>query len=368
MWIVIRLVLAAIGFCVRQWRRRRRRKPHSERNGVPYYLVHHRLRKKTLAVSVGMPLRSPSWITMHGQSRLDRFFKRIGVANEIETGDPAFDDRVYVTSDHPAVATLLAGSPELRAAIQSALELSPSRVHYDGTAVWLERLPRATRHNKMLDAIAAVHAASAPLAAEPKRWFADRFVWKALLIEGVAWASLGYAIGAALEYTVHREDFYIRPGQVVTTGLATAGALFVALLVVIALWMRGSSRGHRIIVESAIVLILGLPITSIQVVGDTNRALDDMPPVLVTRTIERCEVREHRDRRGRRSYSYHLWLGPAGERTAGPSLPSEIDVTRALCDHAKPGGTVEIELGLGRWDIPWYRRIRVGGEVWTASV
>jgi hypothetical protein len=368
MWIVIRLVLAAIGFCVRQWRRRRRLKPHTDYNGVPYYLVLHTHKKKITAFSLGMPLRSPSWITMHGESRLDRFFKRIGVANEIETGDPAFDDRVYVTSDHPAVATVLAGSPALRAAIQAALDQDASRVRYDGTTVWLDRFHVRRSHASRLGVLAAVHAASAPLADEPKRWFADRFLWKALLIEGVVWASFGYAIGALIEYIAYREDVYVRPSQVVTTGLAAAGVLFVALLAVIALWMRGSSRGHRIIVESAIVLVLGLPITGIQAVGDSNRALDDAPPVLVTRIIERCEVREHRTRRGRRWNSYHLWFAPAGERAASPSLPAELEVTRTLCDHAQAGGTVELEIGPGRWDIPWYRRIRIGGEVWTAPV
>jgi hypothetical protein len=130
--------------------------------------------------------------------------------------------------------------------------------------------------------------------------------------------------------------------------------------------MRGSSRGHRIIVESAIVLVLGLPVAGIQVVGDSNRALDDAPPALVTRTIGYCEVREHRGRRGRRWYSYHVWLAPAVEHPAGPSLPAEIEVTRSICNRAAAGDAIELEIGPGRWSIPWYRSIRVGGEAWTA--
>jgi hypothetical protein len=351
---------------VRRWWRGRPRKASGEHKHVPYYVKTYKNKKETTAVSLGMPLHSPTWISMHRESRLDRFFKRIGVANEIETGDPAFDDRVYVTCDHPAVATVLAGSPALRAAILAALALHGERVRYDGATVWIERFPGGLVTSARLDALATLWAASEPLSEEPRRWFADRFLWKALLIEGLVWASLGYAIGALVGYYAHREDFHVWPSQVITTGLVAAAVTFVALLAVIALWMRGSSRGHRIIVESAIVLVLGLPVTGIQVVGDSNRALDDAPPTLVTRTIDHCEVREHRGRRGRRWYSHHVWISPVAEHTAGPSLPAEIEVTRSICDRAKAGDAIELQIGPGRWSIPWYRRIRVDGEVWTA--
>lgn len=366
MWIVIRLILAVIGFCVRQWWRGRPRRASGEHKGTPYYVKKHKEKKKTIAVSLGMPLRSPTWISMHGESRLDRFFKRIGVANEIETGDAVFDGRVYVTCDHPAVATALAGEPPLRAAIHAAFDLRGERVRYDGSMVWIERLPGGVVTAERLDALAALRAASEPLAKEPKRWFADRFLWKALLIEGMVWASFGYAIGAVVEYYTHREDFHVWPGQVLRTGLVAAAVTFVALLAVIALWMRGSSRGHRIIIESAIVLVVGLPLASIQVVGDTNRALDDAAPALVTRIVDHCEVREHRGRRGRRWYSYHVWIERVAEHTAGPSLPAEIEVTQSICNRTNTGDAIELEIGPGRWSIPWYRRIRVGGEVWTA--
>jgi hypothetical protein len=366
MWIVIRLVLAAIGFCVRQWWRRPRA-VGGKYEDIPYYVKTYKDKDKDKeAISLGMPLQSPTWISMHGETRLDRFFKRIGVANEIETGDPAFDDHVYVTCDHPAVATVLSGSPALRAAILAVFDLRVERVRYDGRTVWIERFPGVLVTPQRLHALETLRAASGALAEEPKRWFADRFLWKALLIEGMVWASFGYAVGALVEYYAHREDFHVRPSQVMTTGLAAAVVMFVALLVVIAMWMRGSSRGHRVIVESAIVLVLGLPVAGIQVVGDSNRALDDAPPMLVTHTIDHCEVREHRGRRNRRWYSYHVWIASVVEHTAGPSLPAEIEVTRSICNRAKAGDAIEFEIGPGRWNIPWYRRIRVDGEVWTA--
>ena len=366
MWIVLRLVLAVIGFGIRQLRRRSPPKPDGEHAGAPYYLeLHKDKQQKTTGFSIGMPLRAPTWIRMHVESGFDRFFKRLGLANESETGDAGFDARIYVTCDHGFVATLLRDSPALRAAILRGFELGFRRIRYDGVAIWLDRCSRPPLSPAHLDALAALHAASAPLAAEVPSRFADRFLWKALVVEGLTWSLLGFAIGAAIEQVAHREDYHVRPSHVVIAGLAAAMVGLIVVVAIIALWLRGSSRGHRLIVESGFVLLLGLPVTGIQVVGDTNRALDDAPSTVVVRHADHCETREHRSRRGRRTYTYHLWLLPTPEQV-GPALPRSIEVTRALCGATSPGTAVELSIGPGRWGLPWYRRIRVGELAWNA--
>lgn len=171
---------------------------------------------------------------------------------------------------------------------------------------------------------------------------------------------MGYAIGAYLEMALHREAYQLFPWDVVKSGLVVAVAALVVLLGVIALWMSGSSRGHRIIVESAVVLVLGLPATCIQLVGDTNRALDDAAAREVTVTVDHCEKRRHRSRKGRISYTYHLWIEPS------PGLPREIAIDKRLCIGLGAGDPVELSIGPGYWGLPWYRSITAGGETWTA--
>lgn len=368
MWIVIRMTLAVIGFVVRQLTRRRQRTVGGIFDGVEYFQrIHGGGKKPPHAVSIGMPLSSPTWIRFHAESRIDRFCKKLGIANEIATGDAAFDDHVYVTCDHPAVAAQLASSAELRAAIRAGLELGADAVSYDGTAVWIEGIPGPAIVDLHREVIAALHHASAPLTEVPRRWFADRFLWKALLVEGVVWSVLAYGVGAIVQLAVQKEDLHLHREDVVWAGLAVAALAFVALVLVIALWLRGSSRGHRLIVEGAVVLAFGLPVASVQMVGDTNRALDDAPPTLVHRSAARCEVHAHRDRKGRKSYSYHLYLAATPEQPVerGPRPPSTIEVTAALCDATYAGAPVELAIKPGRWGLPWYQHITVGHTRWT---
>lgn len=210
-----------------------------------------------------------------------------------------------------------------------------------------------------------VQRASAPIEHTPRRWFADPFLWKALLIEGVVWAMLGYAIGAFAEVVLHGEDVHLRPDDVLLTGLAVAAVALIALVGVTWLVLRGSSRGHRVLIESAVVLALGLPVTSIQVVGDTNRQLDHGPAVTVTATVERCEVRVHRGKRNSKSYTYHVWLDghPNPDRF---DLPSQIKVVEDLCHAAAGARQLELTIKPGRWGLPWYQALSAGGVRWAA--
>lgn len=52
--------------------------------------------------------------------------------------------------------------------------------------------------------------------------------------------------------------------------------------------------------QSALLLLMALPVSALQITGDTNRALDDAAPTLVSRTYTHCEMRVRRTRKGTR--------------------------------------------------------------------
>ena len=54
--------------------------------------------------------------------------------------------------------------------------------------------------------------------------------------------------------------------------------------------------------------------------------------------------------------------------TLGPALLSEIEIVQSLCRAAVKPGTVKIGVGLGRWGIPWYRSITIGGTTWNSGM
>jgi hypothetical protein len=364
MWIVIRLILAAIGFAIRLLRRAKHLRIDGYFEGAAYSETIHKNKRKITGFTIGMPRTSPTWIRFHAESAIDRMCKRLGIANELQTGDPAFDDKVYVTCDHPHVHTVLRGTKPLRDAIHAVFDAGYASIQFDGAAVRMKRSSPAGPTETDLQLLKNVWAAAAALEHEPPSRLADPFLWKAVLIEGAIWGIAGYAIGAFVDWRVRHEDHHLWPREVVTLGVIVALAIFVVLVGLIALWMRGSSRGHRVIVESAIVLALGLPVSSIQLVDDTNRALDAAPSTFAEDTLDHCETRRHRTKRSY-YYTYHLHLIGTAER-AGPQIPREVTVPYELCRG--DGAPVRFEIGPGRWGIPWYRRIQVGDVTWSNSL
>lgn len=362
MWIALRLVLALVGAVVRLLARRRWDGARSDYRGLAYFVDVDEHKGRTTGFTIGAARRSPTWVRLQKERAVDRWFKRVGLASECQTGDARFDDAVYVVSDHPHVAEILTGTPELRDAIRDALVRGYRRVEFDGRHVTLSRTSSAGPKDADKELLARVHAASERLEDEAPSRLADPFVWRALAVECLIWSAFGYAVGGAVESALASEDVHVRTAPLVWTGLLVALAAFVVLGGLIALWLRGSSRGHRVLVESAVVLTLALPLASIQAVGDANRALDDAPPVVVRRVVESTEVHTHRRRRGRTTHTYHLRLRPGD----GPELPSSIEVDVEVYRAASRGSTVELEIAPGRFDIPWYRRIAVGDAVWTA--
>lgn len=363
MWIAFRLILAVIGFVIRQLSRGKQRATDGVYEGIWYFEDIKKSKKSITGFTIGAERQSPTWLRCHAESAVDAAFKRLGIANEVQTGDARFDELVYVTCDHPYIQALLTESPQLRDAIAQVIEAGYKRITFNGSTVAIERDADSGPMPRDFELLKQLHAASARLEDEIPRRFADPFLWKAFVIEGFIWSLAGYAAGAWFETAIHDEDFHVSGAAVTFLGLKVAGIAFVMLAGLIVLTMRGSSRGHRVIVESALLLLLALPISAIQLVGDTNRALDDAAPMLVNRTTTHCEKRVHRRRR-RTSYSYHVWLEPTAE-TQGPALPESIQLSREVCEASTPGGAVAITVGPGRWGLPWYRQIQIDDATWS---
>jgi len=364
MWIAFRLILAIIGFVIRQLSRGTTKATDGVYEGIGYFEKLRKTRRGIRGFTIGMERRSPTWLRCHAESSVDRFFKRLGVANEVQTGDERFDDLVYVTCDHPYIQALLVESAQLRDALIQVFEAGYTHVTFNGSTVAIRRATNTLPMPRDLQLLKQLHTASARLEDEIPRRFADPFLWKALVVEGLLWSMIGYAAGAVFESAIHDEDFHVSHDGVVRLGLMVAVIALVMLVGLITLTMRGSSRGHRVIVESAVLLLLALPVSAVQIVSDTNRVLDDAAPMVVSRTYSRCETRAHRSSKSTQ-YSHHLWLDPVAE---GPRLPATIEITRALCNASTPGGDVTLTIGPGRWGLPWYRRIEIENAVWSAPL
>jgi hypothetical protein len=352
MWIVVRLFLAITAYLMRTRLSARRIEPTDQLEGVPYFVDLTVQKEKVRRFRIGTPLAAP-WFKLTRESDVDRFFKAIGMAQEAESGDPDFDRLIYVAGDHPAVHDLLRRSGPARAVIQEAFAAGFTRISSNGACLTLEhpegRGP-TTDEKKLL---VRLRAAMGGLEGSSTHPFADGFVWKAVAVEAAVWSILGYAVGSVIDLFINREDYHLHTGPLLLRGFGAALLLFVSLVGTIGLFLRGSSRGHRILVECAIVLTLGLPVAGVQLVSDLNRGLDGPSEVVFTREIRDVEKRRHR-----RSTSYYLHLAPqlAGDPTG---LPTRIEVERSVYERARAGAVAALHVAPGWLGLPWYRRIEI---------
>jgi hypothetical protein len=202
------------------------------------------------------------------------------------------------------------------------------------------------------------------------RWapfWKDPFFYRALVAESVVWGLAGWGVTSALETFYSTDRSLLQPlgllgPSFVGGAIATAVGLFLLLH-----GFKGSSRPHRILLESGIVLALGMPFGAFNLAADLNREMDLSPPWEETRTILKVEERRHR-RSGRRyyhssrvTYSYHLQVG-ASDRVNSP-LPhshwvriSKDDYDRIQSQQIR---SVRLVLGRGRLGVPWLRSLDI---------
>lgn len=62
---------------------------------------------------------------------IDRWFKRIGITAEFQTGDRRFDNTVYSVSDDPRIEVLLRRSDDVRKDVLRLLALTPDWSVYE---------------------------------------------------------------------------------------------------------------------------------------------------------------------------------------------------------------------------------------------
>jgi len=361
MWILFRLGLAVVAFAARLSVRFKHRK------GVPtavgdqtVLLAQRETLNKTTNYFMGVELEVPIWFRLHRETDRDRWFKRVGLATEIETGDEDFDRFVYVVCDHPMFAALLERSKDARSLISELLWAGVTRIEYSGGVLWCTMKRQPSAHE--LSLVARLGKALAPLRDDSSSRFSDPFLRKTLVVEGVVWSIAAYA-ASSLIVTLALPEIYLTDASYLLPGLSIAAGLFALLLAGVVVFMRGSSRGHRLIIESAVVLALGLPVAGIQIFDDLNRGLDSSELKILTNRSE-CQrrVSTNTGRRGPRTTITH-WLHVSGS-AEGITLPSPVRFP-GLCEHAPRGALVTFTIGRGALGGPWYRTITVGDYRWT---
>ena len=358
MWIIARYVFLGLVFLFRAfWRRQ----------GVDQSVLYRGTRRVTFQkkdkIYWGLELNTSLIFALTRESWQDRVGKFFGVATELQTGDAAFDKKVYVAGDHPALHALLAEDAEVRRRIVGLFDRGAKRIFADGRNLWVEPLEPAHASDQDLAELNGVCGALKRVEPAGRRWFSDPFLVKAIAVEALIWTLALYGAPALVEqlyrsYVLGEEQRYLDLWALVRPSLMLAGGLFVGLMGLIIVFLRGSSRGHRIILESAFVLGLGLPLSSIQMIADYNMEHDVSAPRLdMYRVVGNWDTRTKGVNRRRTRAQHFLVLKPLTE--GAPRVWPHLKVSTENYLRAPKGAVVKITTRAGRLNIPWLVRLEV---------
>lgn len=294
---------------------------------------------------IGVRLEANICFAITRETHWDWYFKRIGFSQEFQTGEHTFDERIYIASNHPLFCDALRDNFYLRRLVDGLLAAGFDRIWSNGRMLYAAtKTLEAPSWLFHLDQIRIELAAAA--ARTPSR-VSDPFVWRALVVESIVWGMAGYAAPAALAAFGDLLD-HLESGLLLVYGAACAVAVALALHAFIIWFLKRSSRSHRILVESALLLILSTPVIGLQLVANINAIGAVSSPIVV-----RGLVTSHWSEVGR-SVTYYMTI----ERIDGEvSLPHTIHISRAVFRTLNDGIEIPIELERGRLGLHWYKSI-----------
>lgn len=248
----------------------------------------------------------------------DRFFKKLKISKEIQTGDAAFDDLVYILSDNSLLEKKLVASDVVRNAIKNIFNFG------QGKKITVERLEchqgrlwiKCSTKNDSIESNVYELVAKPLLpklfsvakelnnfdSSEYNRW-SDPFVYKSLVVLGV---STGLAVNAGIQlFRTWLGDFpFIVNTNTLLLQSILGGFLIVTGLTIFTLyWLKNSSRTHIVLIELFTVGLLGAVGTAFHEFRDANVEWRQPKPEIIVTELQDHYVAKKRRWRFRRGGS-----------------------------------------------------------------
>ncbi len=369
MWVLARFGFAALVFLFRAlWRRQGLDQSVIYRDTQRVTLARHKTigprhdRQRVISkIYWGLALRTPLVFALTREGWWDRICTFLGISQELQTGDAQFDRKIYVAGDHPALHALLTEDPQLRERILRLFEKGAVRIFCDGRHLWVESEDLAYPSDQALDTLHGIYLALKHGGPTRGHWLLDRFLWKAILVEALVWSLALYGAPAFVEslyreYVRGESQRYLDLWALARPALQVAAATFVAIFGLVILILHGSSRGHRILLESFLVLAIGLPLSAMEVVSDINLSANTSAPQTYDyRVVSRWDTDTKRTDRRRGLVSHFLRLAPA--TPGAPRAWPYLQVPAGLYHQTKTNSLVKVTLQTGRLGIPWIVRV-----------
>jgi len=362
MWFLFGFITISLCVTFEFWRRHLSRwKPEGVSLGLQYRHVRTKKKIKTLLLGINCHV-SPNFY-LKRQTGLDNFFKRIGISNELETGDEAFDDAIYLVSDNKTLNYALVNSSEFRTAVKKIMDY--------GTPSTLEARNIYCRNGRLWvqfgvgDAYDDLHVGNIAKALSSQFDILKKSVNEVALISGSRWRdpfvikaaillamSSGLAINGAIQVfraTMGTIPFTLHHSLIIQDAIKFGLIILIVFMLGALFWLGKSARTHFVLIELATVGAFGIFVTTMVELRDFNMEMDtNAPHYFDTQVVDKYSRRGSRS--GRRHYVIlRDWNCDCGNY--------KLQVSRSLYNYLPSRGEVTITQYPGRLGYPWVSSI-----------
>lgn len=290
------------------------------------------------------------------EGSLDAVGRALGMVNELQTGDPRFDNAYFLELDDPLLEAVFAHDESVRRAVSTVFYGGATELRCAEGVVWAEwSLPRsesqAAATDRLRPQIAALHhiasriqrgqgSAWSRITAPASRWPLVFNLIGASLLGAGSFAAMTQ-VGGGFPHVVAAP--WIQP---VTWGVS--GVALSLLLLAVFLTLREHSRLHRVLFEVAVTAGCGLWLLVWGSVYALDVSLDHAPAVdRAVRTLEcRHTTSTHK---GTTHHHYHIDTEPI----AAGAAPESFDVDSATFGRCKVGSSTILTTHPGFLRVPW---------------
>lgn len=295
------------------------------------------------------------------EGSLDALGRALGMVNELQTGDPRFDNACFLELDDPLLEAVFAHDESVRRAVSTVFYGGATELRCADGVLWAEwSLPRsesqAAATERLRPQIAALHhiasriqrshgSAWSRITAPASRWpLVFNAAGAALLGAGCSLAAS--QTGGGLPHAARAP--WIQP---VTWGLS--GVALSLILLVVFLTLRQHSRLHRVLFEVAVTAGAGLWLLVWGSAYALDMSLDQAPAV--ERAVKTLECRHTTStHKGTTHHHYHIDTEPLMPGDA----PESFDVDSATFARCKAGNTTTLTTHPGFLHVPWVSALR----------
>jgi hypothetical protein len=312
-----------------------------------YYFAGGKNAPPLLTLSVPCPSEGRFKITK--ESGFDRFFKRHGITNEVQTFDKSFDDDYFIQSDTLDFVRQFFQPPEKRQAVRAVFELGYTLVEHDGKVMKITFSPFRPKDDLppefVTGAVAQLRELATNIPVVPPTPAPDMGAWKTKRVVAFAVPIFGDLIGLPLIIL----GFVLYPPldgfSIFLDSLKYSLPLLLIFLWLAVKLIRGRSTSHHELIAVGVLALIGFPLAGMGLETFLNGRLDSSQPsshtvVVIDKYISRSN----------KSKDYNLVL--ESWRTGRQSETLEVssrDYERVVLTQTE----VQIETKPGRFGFEW---------------